>query len=871
MFALKDYQKKTLEALGSYLEAVRLGDPQKAFYDALQAEGTRRLDTYKPLEGLEQVPYVCLRLPTGGGKTVLASHTISVAAKNYLEQDYPAVLWMVPTNTIREQTREALKNPHHPYRQAVDDAFDGRVAVFDVTEIEQIRPQDLTEKVCIVIATLATLRVQSTEGRHVYAHKEAFEPHFSKVNPNHPDLERIEEGPDKGKIKYSFANLLHLHKPLVIVDEAHNAITKLSHEVWPRVNAGCIIEFTATPVTNNVLYRVSAAQLKAEEMIKLPIMLTEHQNWQEALHDAILTRNKLAEAAGDDKDYIRPIALIQAESSDKEVTVEVVKKHLIDSEGIPANKIAIATGAQRELDGINLFDRNCPIEYVITMEALKEGWDCPFAYIFCTVANIHSSKDVEQFLGRVLRMPYAKKRANEELNKAYAHVASSGFAQAARFLHDRLVEKMGFDEVEAQTYIQKQDPLFTAPTPTPKPPEPLTFTLEETLSVAQLPTELQQRVQVTQEPTGEVKVIVTGEITEDVQEALVQAVSKKEKEQVKQVIQTHRYYAKRTLSPAERGETFTVPRLCLMVQGELELVEKDLILDLNSWNLLEYPSEFSDSEFVIRETATTFEIDLKGEKLVYGLADDSKQIDLTHIHTEWTDTAFVRVLDKELRQPDIRQEVMLEYLRRAVNALMVKRKIDLATLVRFKYPLIKALTEKIKSHRKQAYEKGYQETLFGPTAAVETSYEYAFNYGKDTYAPRWYYSGRYQFQKHFYPNVGELKASGEEFDCAQALDGLPQVKHWVRNLELQPEHSFWLLTSSDRFYPDFVAELQDGRILVVEYKGDAYVTNDDSREKKALGSLWASKSGGKGIFLMAEKKDSAGRGVYQQLINVFGL
>jgi type III restriction enzyme len=569
MFALKDYQKKTLDALSTYLEGARLGDPQKAFYDALKAEGNNRLDTYKPLEGLVQVPYVCLRLPTGGGKTVLASHTIRIAAKNYLEQDYPAVLWMVPTNTIREQTREALKNPHHPYRQAIDDAFDGRVSVYDVSEIEQIRPQDLIEKVCIVIATLATLRVQSTEGRHVYAHKEAFEPHFSKVNTNHPNLERIEEGPDKGKIKYSFANLLHLHKPLVIVDEAHNAITKLSHEVWPRVNAGCIIEFTATPVTNNVLIRVSAAQLKAEEMIKLPIMLTEHQNWQEALHDAILTRNKLAEAAGEDEDYIRPITLIQAESSDREVTVEVVKKHLMESENIPANRIAIATGAQRELDGINLYDPACTIEYVITMEALKEGWDCPFAYVFCTVANIHSSKDVEQFLGRVLRMPYAKKRANEELNRAYAHVCSVGFAQAAKLLHDRLVEKMGFDEVEAQTYIQKQEPLFTTQPPTPKLVEPLTFTLEETPDLAKLSPELQERVQVTQSPEGEIKVVVTGEITEEIQESIVQLIGKKERDQVKQVIQTHRYYQQRTLSPSERGETFC---FASAGNGELPLV-----------------------------------------------------------------------------------------------------------------------------------------------------------------------------------------------------------------------------------------------------------------------------------------------------------
>jgi type III restriction enzyme len=614
-----------------------------------------------------------------------------------------------------------------------------------------------------------------------------------------------------------------------------------------------------------VLYRVSAAQLKAEEMIKLPIMLTEHQNWEEALHDAILTRNKLAEAAGEDKDYIRPITLIQAESSDREVTVEVVKKHLIESENIPPERIAIATGAQRELDGINLFDPECPIEYVITMEALKEGWDCPFAYVFCTVANIHSSKDVEQFLGRVLRMPYAKKRAKEELNRAYAHVSSPGFAQAAKLLHDRLIERMGFDEVEAQAYIQKQEPLFTTRPHTPREPEPLAFTLEEAPDISSLPSDLQERVQVTQEEGGEVKVLVKGEITEEIQESIVQAVSRRERKQVEQIIQTHRYYAQRKLSPSERGETFTVPRLCLHVQGELELVEKDLILDLNSWNLLDYPPLLSEAEFMVRETANTFEIDMKGEKLVYGLVDDSKQMDLAHIRTEWTDNAFVRVLDKELRQPDIRQEVLLEFLRRSVSHLTDTRKIPLSTLVRFKYPLIKTLAEKIKKHRKQAYEEGYQETLFGPTAAVETSFEYAFQFGKDTYAPRWYYTGRYQFQKHFYPVVGELKSSGEEFDCAQVIDALPQVKYWVRNLELQPAHSLWLLTSSDRFYPDFVAELQDGRILVVEYKGDAYVTNDDSKEKKALGELWASKSGGKGLFLMAEKRDPASRDTYTQV------
>lgn len=112
---------------------------------------------------------------------------------------------------------------------------------------------------------------------------------------------------------------------------------------------------------------------------------------------------------------------------------------------------------------------------------------------------------------------------------------------------------------------------------------------------------------------------------------------------------------------------------------------------------------------------------------------------------------------------------------------------------------------------------------------------------------------------------GELESKGEEYECALALDSIKQVKYWVRNLSTQPRASFWLPTSSDRFYPDFVAMLDDERLLVVEYKGAGYVTNDDSKEKRLLGELWQEKSNGKGLFLMAEKQDGLGRGVFDQL------
>jgi type III restriction enzyme len=774
---------------------------------------------------------------------------------------------MVPTNTIRQQTLEALKEPRHPYREAVDNAFEGRVAVFDISDIEQIRPQDLTEKVCIVVSTLATLRVNNTEGRKVYAHKEAFEPHFAKIPQTVPGLERIEEGPDKGKVKFSFANLMQVHRPLLIVDEAHNALTGLIHEVWgTRIRPECIIEFTATPVKNNVLYRVTASQVKAAEMIKLPIMLTEHKNWQEALHDAKLNRDKLAELAGKDKDYIRPIALIQAESKDRELTVDVVKTHLIEKEMIDPEKVAVATGAVRELDGINLFDPNCKIEYIITMEALKEGWDCSFAYVFVSVANIHSTKDVEQYLGRVLRMPYAKSRTREELNWAYAHVSSSSFAEAASLLHDRLVARMGFDEEEVMDYIQPGLPRTEGSLPLQDTVE---LELDEEPDLAGLEAEEIDRVQVVKEPTGKYKTVIKGDISDKLEKSIVGAVSATRRSLVKATIKTHREYVKREPSPAERGEKFTVPNLCVMVQGELEFAEKDVFWDAKGWDILDYSTELSPSEFDIKETATTFEIDLKGNKLTYSLVDASRQIDLSHIKDTISAAAFIQSLDKEVRKPHTRQERMIEFLRRVVKSLTKDRGIDLSILIRFKYPLIKALEEKIKDYRKQAYAKGYQETLFGSSANVETSYDIPFTYSikHGAYAPRWHYSGQFEFKKRFYHRVGELKSSGEEFDCAQAIEGLKAVKHWVRNLERQPESSFSLPTSTDRFYPDFVAELNDGRILVVEYKGAHLADGPDSDEKKNIGALWEAKSNGKGLFIMAVKRDSEGRDVYKQLLD----
>ena len=868
---LKPFQRAALDTLATYLERARtLANPEQAFIESWRNRDTPQTPPpYRTITGLPGVPNVCLRLPTGGGKTLLAAHTVAVAGRHYLEREYPVVLWMVPTNTIRVQTAEALKKPGHPYRAALDDAFDGRVSVFDASEIAQIRPQDLTERVTVIVITIQSLRTTNTDGRKAYAHSENFEPHFAHIPADTAGLERAEDG----SIKFSFVNLMAFHRPLVIVDEAHKAGTSLSFDTLAALRPACIIEFTATPNTDprngsNVLYRASAAEVKAAQMIKLPIVLTEHPDWRAAVHDAIETRARLAETAKADPRYIRPLTLFQAQDKGQEVTVEVLKQFLIENENIPADKIAVATGEQRELDNLNLFDPACKVDFIITVEALKEGWDCSFAYVLCSVANIGSATDIEQLLGRVLRMPYAEERSQPALNRAYTHVSSPRFGEGAKALTDTLVEKMGFEPDEAAGVIeQRQAPLpgldnngdlfIRAPV--------LLETLDAAPDLSGLAPELAERVQVEKRDDGTITVTVQGDIPQELEQRLVAAMTPERQEQVRQAVQRHRVAHRNSTSPAQRGEKFAVPRLHLEVQGELQLADKDTILDLGGWSLNSYAAELTPSEFAIHESAERWEVDLRGEKVIYKHLEQTAQLDIGLLKLDWTDLQLSRWLDKECRQPDVTQPVLLEFCRKTVSYLTTTRGIALNDLLRFKFQLAKAVQQKIAAYRQQAFAANYQTFLFGAQAQVTTSFADGFAFDNRPYPAAWFYSGALQFKKHFFGGVGELKASGEEFECAKLLDAAPQVKFWIRNLSQKPDTSFWLQTSTDRFYPDFVAMLQDGRLFAVEYKGEPYVTNDDSREKTNLGELWAGNSGGKAVFLMAEKQDKQGRSLKEQI------
>jgi len=874
---LKCYQTETLSILRRFFEAARIAGPKGA-YEAIvrEPEQAKRLGryggTYTPLAALPAVPYVCLRLPTGGGKTILGAHSIAIARDAWVEKERPMVLWLVPSNIIRLQTVEALKNVRHPYRQALDEAFAGRVRVFDIADFTQIRPHDVRDHCCLVVGTIQTLRVSNTEGRKVYAHHEDMEPHFAALPKSVPGLETL----DGGGVKFSFANLMHIHRPLMIVDEAHNAVTGLTREMQARVNPSAIVEFTATPRRNsNILHSVTAQELKLEEMIKLPVVLSEHTTWQNAVSGAIAARARLAAEAGKEADFVRPIVLFQAQPKNQEVTVEALKQHLTEVEQIAEEKIAVATGDQRGLDGIDLFDPKCRIEYVITVEALKEGWDCSFAYVFCSVSRIRSAVDVEQLLGRVLRMPHAKRRKADALNRAYAFLSEPTFGDAARALVDKLVA-MGFEEDEAldsiepaQTALDADTGLF-GPRDRPKPTfrHILTATPE---TVAGL--EAREGVSVRDAGDGRIEIAVTGRVDGGLEKMIADALPETERPGFAEAVSKYRVDVEDLLSPAERGERFEVPRLMSEIQGELEFADTDAFMEFHDWSLLDHSSKLGEAEFAIRETARSFEIDLDGNRIAYRFADETERLALDVDVEGWTPEALVLWLDRQVRQPDIHQSQLLRWLRDLVDDLIGERGMHIAALMRCKFILARKVREKLAAIRQRERNGVYQRYLFAPDAKVDVSFDRTFSFSDGMYWDQRRYRGRWKPRKHFLgpDRVPDFDGAdnGEELQCAQAIDSLPGLKFWLRNVARHP-NSFWLPTATDKFYPDFVAQLQDGRLLVVEYKGAHIADGADTAEKRTVGLLWERRSGGKGLFLVVEKT-LQGMDMRMQMLSRIGL
>ena len=868
---LKDFQKESLANLDAFLRTARAGTLAGAFEQVAKPDRPDLFRPYRPLtDATAEAPFVCLRLPTGGGKTILATHAVKTAAEAWLCTDSPLVLWLVPTNMIRDQTLDALQDAQHPYRQALDDAYKGRVRVLALSDFAQLRPQDLVSRANVLIGTLATARVDKTESRRVYDHNEDLEPFFARGVPDGVELER---DPESGKVKFSFINLLSLVRPLVIVDEAHNNKSPLSLEVMNRIRPSCVVEFTATPAAeSNILHHVAASTLQKEQMIKMPIELTQHDNWQLALHAAVQEQARLKAFADAEKEYLRPIVLIQAENKDKDVSVDVVREYLLAQENIPEAQIAVATGERRELDEVNLFDPACPVRFVITVQALKEGWDCSFAYIFCSLATVHSTKDVEQLLGRVLRMPYARYRQAEELNRAYAHVSSASWPTAIVQLRDRLVS-MGFDETEAERAIREQIaaeserslnldyatatsglPLFEARVVVKEPP-----------ALSHL--DAVERDYVTVRPTadGHTEIVLSAQITDTALLKVEQALKPADRANLREQMAIRRRQERRRNCPSEKGASFSVPQLMIRLDGALYPVEEELYLR-EGVRLADLPVALEAADFEADEGAMRYLVGINDNRMfIRTLRRD--EVDMNGLVATWDETEFVRFLAPRLRHKHIPPTVLNEYLRRVITDLNERRGLSLGAIQSAVFRLEDVLRRKIAISIEQAKAKGFDILLFSKESQPEVGYETPYVFPKaDAYTPPRYYKGKYDFQHHFYADVAAFD-SGEEEECAWILDNLPQVEHWVRNIA-NDERSYRFPKAGGDFYPDFVALLKDGRRLVVEYKGEVYKTNDDSKEKNMVAQLAAKASKGQLLYVMAVANDDLGRSVEAQIKTV---
>lgn len=857
MLTLKPYQQRCLADLAAYLDAAVGEGGKRAFV----------LQTNRPYHEVPQLPglpYVCLRVPTGGGKTLMAAHAVGLAAEKLLRAERAFCLWLVPSNAILDQTLKALRDRTHHYHQALASRFTSDVRVLEVSEALSLSRADAEGAACVLVATLQAFRVEATEGRKVYEEAGNLMSHFSGLDGETEG--RLEAGAG-GRPIPSLCNLLRLHRPVVIVDEAHNARTPLSFDTLARFSPSCILEFTATPqkndapgkglVASNILCAVSARELKADGMVKLPIHLRNWADWREAVADALQMQKELEalalEEGRESGEVLRPIVLFQAQRANRDQVTLVpaeLKKRLIEDFRVREEQIAIATGETRELDGVDLKDPSQPVRFIITQRALAEGWDCPSAYILCSIAETGSSQAVEQILGRVLRLPGATPKRRPELNRAYAFVTSPRFAEAAQNLRDALVEN-GFEKMDAEEMVGSfEEPRL------PLREGGLFAAQGEAVSVApaldRLPGDLRAKITFDAESqTIQLPAALDAHEAEALEAAFD---SQEDKKAVRRLYEAKR--ARVSLKEAEAARLpFVIPALALRTGDQLHLFDEEPLLEVPfdiAGAVLELPEAlFSGPGNRVAEDAVIDVLE-DGHLQIAFQQELHAHMDKLWNEPDWTVAALAGWLDRHVKHVDIGQGPFALFAHRVVTYLVEETRWEIGTLGRQRFRLASALQSHVASIRTGHRQKVYQGFLFGEgKARIEVSPGVVFTLTEAQYAPFEVQRGA-SFAKHAFSCVGKM--NDLELECARLLEMSPQVRRWVRNIERRPD-SFWLQTATDKFYPDFLAELTDGRFLAVETKSDRDWTNDDSKEKRAVGELWAERSRGRCVFTMPRGAD----------------
>jgi len=470
---LKEYQKKTLEQVKHYLgslaefkakneKAIEIDRELSINFPLKAWEKVIGTTYYSKKNGLgEELPAFYLKIPTGGGKTILACHTIDLINRIYLKKQTEIVLWIVPTTQIYRQTLANVRNREHPYRQVLDISSGGRTTILE--KMDRFTKLDVEENLVVMLLMLPSASRRNKEVLKVFKDSGSFGEFFPLEDDGEGNEKLLKEFPNLdyfgsensfyGRIaKTSLGNTLRVLRPIIIIDEGHKAYSEIAQKTIRDFNPSIIVELSATPPKNsNILVNISGQALNREEMIKLDMHITNKASldWKDAILAAVDKRNLLEKRARDyeanTSEYIRPICLIQAERTGKDqrgtgyIHAEDVKEYLIKQCGILEEEIAIKSSEKDDIEGIDLLSKDCPVRYIITKYALQEGWDCAFAYLLTILTNPSSQLSITQLVGRILRQPKARKTKVKELDESYIFC----FRQKARDLLENI--KRGFE------------------------------------------------------------------------------------------------------------------------------------------------------------------------------------------------------------------------------------------------------------------------------------------------------------------------------------------------------------------------------------------------------------------------------------------
>lgn len=854
---LKPYQQKVILDLETYLGYVQQYKKTDRAFNQFWED---RIGPYNPINGEGMEPYkntvpnavhVCIKVPTAGGKTFIACNALCTIFNAYSELRPKMVVWLVPWSNLLGQTVANLNNPDHPYRQKLNSLFNHRVAVYEKKDMQQgsnFNPSVVKEQLSILVISFASLRAKNKEDRKVYQENGYLAAFASQYADRNDLLDDVDET--------ALINVIRTMQPVVVVDESHNAESALSVDMLKALNPSFVLDLTATPKNNsNIISMVPAIELKKENMVKLPVIVYNHQDKTQVVSSALHLQRKLELLALKQEKkggrYIRPIVLFQAQPrvGEENVNYERLKNHLLQF-GIPENQIRIKTATVDELKGEDLLSRNCQVRYIITINALKEGWDCPFAYILASLADKSSAVDVEQILGRVLRQPYVTKHSAPLLNVSYVLTASTKFndtlqnivkgLQAAGFSNRdyREVDMMPEPEKQlVQVVAGKQQlvPDFAMPGDDEAelnltgidfsygsfdPPSVESNVLGKIEFIAMNETKTMEQT-ISQQKLQPADERIFEEMGDKVRRYRMTEVNREQVSEIK-LPQFHLHVQQNTifntglelLSQEPLLRNFKLSNEDIKI--DFEQISSDLYqVDIEETGRSQYDARFTRIEdSMVKEPVVAY---------ILSKPKESQVKDIAH--------QLIRIIGDMYPIPD--QEIRI-YVERILGVLNAEQLQDI--LFR-KWSYADKIKLKIKQHA-----DNYAEERFNDLIKV----------GKIITEPSWHFPEMIipgntgaSISKSLYEREGIM--NDFETSIITAIAALPNIVFWHRNLGRGK--GFCINGYKSNHYPDFIVATKSGRIILIETKGDDR-DNSDSQAKCRLGNRWEELAGGQFRYFM---------------------